>query len=84
MENFTDLTKVAQLTSGKAKTKEYILHREQICVCQGGMGWERGWSGRSGLADVSYYMEWINNKVLLYSTGNYIQYPVINNNKKYF
>ena len=23
-------------------------------------------------------IEWINNKVLLYSTGNYIQYPVIN------
>ena len=28
------------------------------------------------------YIEWINNKVLLYSTGNYIQYPVINNNGK--
>ena len=27
------------------------------------------------------YMEWIN-KVLLYSTGNYIQYPVINHNEK--
>ena len=28
------------------------------------------------------YVEWINNKVLLYSTGNYIQYPVINRNGK--
>ena len=28
------------------------------------------------------YTEWINNKVLLYSTGNYIQYPVINHNGK--
>ena len=27
-------------------------------------------------------MEWINNKVLLYKTGNYIQYPVINHNGK--
>ena len=27
------------------------------------------------------YVEWIK-KVLLYSTGNYIQYPVINNNGK--
>ena len=27
-------------------------------------------------------MEWINNKVLLYSTGNYIQYLVINHNGK--
>ena len=30
------------------------------------------------------YIGWINNKVLLYSTGNYIQSPVINHNgKKY-
>ena len=28
------------------------------------------------------YVEWINNKILLYSTGNYIQYPVINHNGK--
>ena len=28
------------------------------------------------------YMEWINNKVLLYSTGKYIQYPIINQNGK--
>ena len=27
-------------------------------------------------------MEWINNKVLLYSTGSYIQYPVISHNGK--
>ena len=30
------------------------------------------------------YTEQINNKVLLYSTGNYIQYPVINHNGKEF
>ena len=28
------------------------------------------------------YIEWINNKVLLYSTGNYTQYPIINFNAK--
>ena len=28
------------------------------------------------------YREWINNKVLLNSTGNYIQYPVISQNGK--
>ena len=28
------------------------------------------------------HMEWINNKVLLYSTESYIQYPVINHNGK--
>ena len=28
------------------------------------------------------YIGWINNKVLLYSTGNYIQYPLLNHNGK--
>ena len=28
------------------------------------------------------YIEWINSKVLLYSTGKYIQYHVINHNGK--
>ena len=39
----------------------------------GGMDWEFGIS-RCKLVHIG----WINNKVLLYSTGNYIQYPVIN------
>ena len=43
----------------------------------GGMEWECGIS-RCKLV----YIGWINNKVLLYSTGNYIQYPVINHNRK--
>ena len=43
----------------------------------GGVGWEFGVSTCKLL-----YIEWINNKVLLYSTGNYIQYPVINHNGK--
>ena len=28
------------------------------------------------------HVEWKTNKVLLYSTGSYIQYPVINHNEK--
>ena len=28
------------------------------------------------------YIEWISNKVLLHSTGHYVQYPVINHNGK--
>ena len=28
------------------------------------------------------YLGWINNKVLLYNIGNYIQYPMINHNGK--
>ena len=47
---------------------------------EGGMVWEVGVS-RYKLLDI----EWVNNKVLLYSTGNYIQYLMINHNgKEYF
>ena len=41
------------------------------------MDWEFGVSRCKLL-----YIEWINSKVLLYSTGNYIQHPVINHNGK--
>ena len=43
----------------------------------GGMEWEDGVS-RCKLS----CLEWINNKVLLYSTENYIQYPRINHNEE--
>ena len=43
----------------------------------GGMEWEFG-INRCELV----YIGWINDKVLLYSTGTYIQYPVINHNGK--
>ena len=48
------------------------------------MGGEEGrvelevWVSRFNLV----YVGWINNKILLYSTGNYTQYPIINHNKK--
>ena len=45
---------------------------------RGGMEWEVGVSRHKLL-----YMEWINNKDLLHSTGDYIQYLVINCNVKY-
>ena len=32
--------------------------------------------------DKVLYIEWVNNKVLLYSTRNHIQYPVINHSRK--
>ena len=41
------------------------------------MGWEFGISRCKLL-----YIEWISYKVLLYSIGNYIQYPVVNLNGK--
>ena len=43
----------------------------------GGMEWEVGVSRCKLL-----YIGWINNKVLLYSTGNYSQYPMINHKGK--
>ena len=43
----------------------------------GGKDWEFGISRCKLL-----YVEWKNNKVPLYSTENYIQYPVINHNGK--
>ena len=47
-----------------------------------GPEWERVglgvWISRCKLV----YIEWINNRVLLYSTGNYIQYPIIKHNGK--
>ena len=43
----------------------------------GGMEWEVQVSRCELL-----HIEQINNKVLLYSTGNYIQYPMINHNGK--
>ena len=62
------------------KQKQNHRHREQTFGCQGevgggGMDWEFGISRCKLL-----YIGWMNNKVLLYSTGNYIPYPVINNN----
>ena len=53
--------------------------REQTCGCQveGGMDWEFGISRCKLL-----YTGWINNKVLLYSTGNYIHYPMMSHNGK--
>ena len=60
------------------KQKQTHRHREQTCGCRGGeKDWEFGIS-RYKLV----HIEWINNKVLLYSTGNYAQYPVINRNGK--
>ena len=53
-------------------------HREQTCGCQGGEGSEGGMDWEFGVSRCKLlHTEWINNKVLLYRTGNYIQYPVI-------
>ena len=61
----------------KKKKKSHIEKRLVVAKGEGGgrmMDWEFGIS-RCKLV----YTGWINNKVLLCSTGNYIQYPVKKN-----
>ena len=64
--------------------KQTHRHREQTCSCQG--GWSGG--GLEGEAGVSrcklLHIEW-RNKDLLYSTGGYSQYPMIDHSgEEYF
>ena len=48
-----------------------------------GRGLREGWSGEVGVSRCKlFYIEKTSNKALLFSTGNYIQYPVINHNGK--
>ena len=52
-------------------------HVQNRLVVEGRMDWEFEISRWKVL-----YIRWINSKVLLYSTGNYIQCPVLNQNGK--
>ena len=63
------------------KQKQTHRHRKQTCGYQRGKGMGRD---KLGVWDqqIQTTIYEINNKVLLYSTGNYIQYPVINHNGK--
>ena len=66
------------------KEKQTHRYREHTCLLQGGRGFGRGKDWDLGLAEANcrlLYIGWIK-KILLYSTGNYIQNPEINHNKK--
>ena len=64
------------------KQKQIHRHREQTCGCQGGGG-GGGMDSEFGISRCKLvHIGWINNKVLLYSTEDYIQYPMINHNGK--
>ena len=53
------------------KQKQSHRHGEQTGGGQGGEGMGEGWIGSLGISRCKLlYIEWINNKVLLYSTGN--------------
>ena len=47
-----------------------------------GKGWGRDKLGVWDYQTQTIYTEWINSQVPLYSTGNYVKYPVINHNIK--
>ena len=67
--------------STKQKQTQNIENR--LVVANGEQGWGGGKEWEFGVSRCKLsYIEWINNKALLYSTGNYIQYPVINHNGK--
>ena len=56
---------------------------ENRLVLAKGEGFGRGLDWEFGVNRCKLlYRKWINNNVLLHSTGNYIQYPVINHNGK--
>ena len=64
------------------KQKQTHRHAEQSCGCQG-MGQRRGMDWELGVSRCKLlHFERINNKVLLYSTGNYIQSPEIDHDGK--
>ena len=63
-----------------AKQKQIHRHRNPAFSCQAagrGMDWEFGIGRCKRLR-----FEWINHKVLMISTGDYIANPVINHNEK--
>ena len=62
------------------ETETYVENRLVIAKGVGGKGglfWKFGTSRYKLL-----HTEWINSKVQLYSTENYIQYPITNNEKE--
>ena len=66
----------------KTHHKQTHRYREQTCGCQGGGGGS-GMDLEFGVSRGKVLpLEWISNKVLLYSTGNYIQSLRIHHNGK--
>ena len=49
----------------------------RLVVAKGERGEEAGWTGIWWLVDANYYIKWVYNQAVWYSTGNYIQSPGI-------
>ena len=65
------------------KQKQTQRYREKTRDCQEGVG-GRGIDGEFGVSRCKLlHLEWINNKIQLHGTGNYIQSPGIEHDGKY-
>ena len=71
------------LAGGFLTTEPSIQNRNKLTDIENRLVIAKGWGGgertdwKSGNSRCKlFYREWINIRVLLYSTGNYIQYPV--------
>ena len=72
--------RIQNMTHMNLFMKQKQTHRPQrtdLWLPRGREDWEFGISRYKLL-----HIGWINNRVLLYNTGNYIQYPIINQNGK--
>ena len=70
---------VLQIAIYKTEIDAQIQRTDLWLPTKRGGGGEKDWGfGNSRFKLV--YIEWINNKVLLYNRGNYVQYPVIGHN----
>ena len=58
------------------------MQEDRLVVDQGEVGWGKKEWGFGISRGKLLHIGWINNKVLLYSTGNYSHYPVTNHNGK--
>ena len=64
-------------------TEQKQTHRQRTDLCLWGAGGRGGKDWESGISRGKLlYIGWINNKVILYSTGNCTHYSVTNHNGK--
>ena len=66
------------------KQKQFIDIKNTPVTAKGGQGSGKQdrWTGNEVGKFKLLYLEWINNKILMHSTGNYTEYPVVNHNGK--
>ena len=70
-------------TNLSMRQKQTQRHRKEACGCQRGRRMREGMDWEFGVSRCKLlHIEQLGNKVLLYSSENYIQYPEIKHNGK--